>query len=291
MCATKKQKMEETKASDVSHKILNLNKTTFESWMESQRYSINTIERYQWLYNKLLEIYDDEKSLKENINVFITKNYHIKRNFIICLFNLYFEMDERYLKRRYLAPKGKEKKQSIRNHLSVKEFHLLYNGVNQKYKLIITLFIETGLRGSELLALKPKDFEFDKNRIFLKGTMAKGSKENYVYYNQRTGDNIKNYITINKIKETSLIFPQSLSGVDKYLTKYSLKILNKVITTHSFRHSLPIILLQKGVPFLEVKEKMRHTDPKTTMEYVHFVDAEKKMTQATQKVGEEIWGD
>jgi len=103
--------------------------------------------------------------------------------------------------------------------------------VKENRKIIFESLLQTGARIDEVLHIRPKDFDFERNNLTLYVTKAKASKgqSKLMGGNKRSFQvssqfikKIKKYIRENKIKDGEFIFKMSKQGVSQ-LFKRTLK--------------------------------------------------------------------
>ena len=149
------------------------------------------------------------------------------------------------------------------------------DGVNRERDFcILTLFLNCGLRISELVALNISDISADSIRVF-----GKGGKERIVFLNDACVSAINDYLNIRKTisANTPALFVSSrreriskstvhnlvkkhisAAGLDS--TKYS---------AHKLRHTAATLMLQSGVDVRTLQELLGHEHLNTTQIYTH----------------------
>jgi len=147
-------------------------------------------------------------------------------------------------------------------------------------KAIIETLYSTGVRVSELIAIKMQDIFLHQKvlRVF-----GKGSKERIVPFGNRAAKEIKNYITAvrsllarsQKTKDCLFLnmrgTPLSRMGIWKIIQEYvKLAGIRKKISPHVFRHSFATHLLEGGANLRDVQEMLGHSDISTTQIYTHL---------------------
>ena len=182
------------------------------------------------------------------------------------------------------APK---KKQSLPKFLSMQESLALLNAIEndkdsktkERDYAIITLFLNCGMRLSELVGINLNDIdrEFRSLRV-----IGKGNKERIVYLNDACRDAIKNYLEVrsnkNKPVTTNALFVSKqykrISNktvqwlVYKYLSLAGLDY--KHYSTHKLRHTAATLMYQTGkVDVRVLKEILGHEQLNTTQIYTH----------------------
>lgn len=148
---------------------------------------------------------------------------------------------------------------------------------------IIALFLNTGMRLSELVGLNLESFDPEITRVVVLG---KGNKERVVYLNDAARGAIIDYLRVrldpNYIKTSDKAF--FLSGrqtrisaktvqwiVYKYLQLAGLGM--KGLSVHKLRHTAATLMYQTGrVDIRVLKEILGHEQLNTTQIYTHVVD-------------------
>ncbi len=165
-----------------------------------------------------------------------------------------------------------------------------------KYKerdfCIVTLFLNCGMRLSELCGISLSDIDRDLRSLRVVG---KGNKERIVYLNDACRDALKTYLdcrgkNLTDIKEPNALFLSRLGKrisnktvqwlVYKYLEAAGLEY--KHFSTHKLRHTAATLMYQEGgVDVLALKEILGHSQLSTTQIYTHIGD--KKLEEAVSK--------
>lgn len=172
---------------------------------------------------------------------------------------------------KYLNLKDAYKIQNIFN-ISNSRFYIRDN-------LIITLFLQTGMRLSELVNININNINFDKKSITIIG---KNNKERIVYLNDFCIKRLKEYINLRKNKTKIININEALflnkngqrlqqHGVE-YVCKKAFKLAGLEeynYTTHSLRHTVATQLYMNDVDLLVIKEILGHSSITTTEIYTH----------------------
>ena len=145
---------------------------------------------------------------------------------------------------------------------------------------IITLFLNCGMRLSELVGIDIKDIDFYENRLKVLG---KRSKERMVYLNQACVDALQKYLVIRKnnpkaADEPALFISNQNRRISKrrvqQIVEETLQKANldgKGITTHKLRHTAATLMYQYGdADVLTLKELLGHANIATTEIYTHL---------------------
>lgn len=145
---------------------------------------------------------------------------------------------------------------------------------------IITLFLNCGMRLSELVGINISDIDFFENRIKVTG---KGNKERMVYLNNACVDSLNNYLQIRKnatkaSNEPALFISNQNKRISKRRVQQIVENLlssagldGKGITTHKLRHTAATLMYQYGdADVLTLKELLGHASVATTEIYTHL---------------------
>jgi len=141
--------------------------------------------------------------------------------------------------------------------------------------LMIKLLIVTGLRISELTALKIRDVSTDAFQMIVRG---KGNKERIVFVpNEELQEAFRQYCA-DRAKHGSLKSPLFLNAVGRRLRSQTfrkrLRVLSNRLgitphlTPHRFRHSAATLLIEEGTDIRMVQTLLGHASLRTTEIYV-----------------------
>ncbi len=166
------------------------------------------------------------------------------------------------------------KEEKIPVVLSEAEVTRLLNSVNNlKHKAILMTIYSSGIRLNELLSLKVKDIDFDRNLIFIK--MGKGKKDRQSVLSRSLKDILIKYFE--KYRPGKYLFEGQKGG--KYsassvqaIMKKAVKIsgIKKHATVHTLRHSFATHLLENGTDIRFIQELLGHKRLETTQIYTHI---------------------
>lgn len=139
---------------------------------------------------------------------------------------------------------------------------------NLKHKLIVKLLYSSGLRLSELLNLKRKDIDFDRNLIHVKA--GKGKKDRMTLISNDLKLDLLKYYS-NYAFNTEYILEgrkgkYTKKSVQKVLKNFGKKIGIK-ITPHMLRHSFATHLLEQGTDIRIIQKLLGHSNLNTTEIY------------------------
>lgn len=179
------------------------------------------------------------------------------------------------------APKLKK---SLPKYLTLEQSTALLNSVDGKFRerdfCILTLFLNCGMRLSELVSINLSDFS-DSNTLTVTG---KGNKERTIYINSACAKAINDYLRVRPVdgvKDRDALFISNQKKrisqktvqylVKDYLEKAGLG--GKGYSTHKLRHTAATLMYQHGgVDVLLLKEILGHENLATTEIYTHVVD-------------------
>ncbi|MBQ9899025.1 MAG: tyrosine recombinase XerC [Ruminococcus sp.] len=147
---------------------------------------------------------------------------------------------------------------------------------------IITLFLNCGMRLSELVGINISDIDFYENRLRVLG---KGNKERMVYLNSACVDALNNYLAIRRddpkaANEPALFISNQKKRISKRRVQQIVEntlqaagLDGKGITTHKLRHTAATLMYQYGdADVLTLKELLGHASVSTTEIYTHLSD-------------------
>lgn len=169
-------------------------------------------------------------------------------------------------------------------YLTLSEAQSLLSSVDGKNKerdyCILCIFLNCGLRISEIVGLNLSDIRADHIRVF-----GKGSKERVIYINDACADAINQYLAVRK----------SISAIDKNAlflsnrrTRMSREAVHSMVknslrragldaekySSHKLRHTAATLMLQNGVDVRTLQELLGHDNLNTTQIYTHVDNSE-----------------
>ena len=175
-----------------------------------------------------------------------------------------------------------KKKKSVPKYLTLEQSIELLNAVGGSHKerdyCILTLFLNCGLRLSELVGLNYSDIRSD-------GTMrvvGKGNKERIVYLNEACINSINNYKAVRPVDgvkdKNALFISNQMKRISaKTVQAMVYKYLNKIgldaqgYSCHKLRHTAATLMYQHGgVDIRVLKEILGHENLGPTEIYTHL---------------------
>ncbi len=175
---------------------------------------------------------------------------------------------------------------SLPKHLTLEDSIELLNTVDGANKerdyCILTLFLNCGLRLSELCGINLNDISSDgKMRV-----LGKGNKERMIYLNQACIDSLAAYLHTRPVEgvppehKNALFISRNKRRISNktvqhivytFLEKAGLG--NQGLSTHKLRHTAATLMYQKGnVDIRALKEVLGHSSLNTTQIYTHVSD-------------------
>lgn len=149
--------------------------------------------------------------------------------------------------------------------LSVDQAKALINYYeDERNRLIIYLFLNTGMRLSELVNIEIKDIYDDY--VVVRG---KGNKFANVYLNKTCQKMINDYL---KGRKDGMLFNLQNRRVQSIIENALKGLGYEGFSTHSLRHTAATLMYQKTHDILLVKKFLRHDSLAATQIYVHLDD-------------------
>lgn len=145
----------------------------------------------------------------------------------------------------------------------------------ERDQCILTLFLNCGLRISELIGLNLTDIRGDQLRV-----LGKGNKERILYLNDACIQSIQGYLAVRDnqraIDKNALFLSRrrtriSKAAVEKLVKKYLTKagLDSTQYSPHKLRHTAATLMLQNGVDVRTLQEVLGHENLNTTQIYTH----------------------
>ncbi len=171
-----------------------------------------------------------------------------------------------------------------------KKIQRIYTKENSRYplrnNLIISLFLSTGIRLSELININIKDINFENSSINIIG---KNNKERIVYYNEYCKKQLNLYLRNRNAKSTDPLF---ISNQNKRINKVTVKdicenafkllnLADKNYTPHTLRHTAATIIYSRNADILLLKSFLGHESIKSTEIYTHLCS--KQIKEAVER--------
>ena len=182
-----------------------------------------------------------------------------------------------------------KREKHTRQYLRSDEFTKMLSlaGGNPRDYAILQVFLQTGVRVSELATLTLTDIDFTKPAITVRG---KGNAEREIWLEKRGVQALKNYLAVRPACLSDIFFlnykgePISERGIRKLVVKYRKNAgITKRASCHSLRHTFATYKAEKGVSPFQLQQWLGHANLNTTQIYVHLgkQNAKKIMEQTS----------
>jgi len=159
---------------------------------------------------------------------------------------------------------------------SVELLESVDGGNKERDYCILTLFLNCGLRISELIGINLPDIQDDALRV-----LGKGNKVRVVYLNEACKEALTRYLAVRRPisgRDAEALF---LSSRDQRISRSSVHALVKKhlaqagldssqYSSHKLRHTAATLMLQNGVDVKAVQEVLGHEHLNTTEIYTHI---------------------
>lgn len=173
---------------------------------------------------------------------------------------------------------------SLPRYLSLDESRALLSAVDSKNRerdyCILCIFLNCGLRISEIVGLDVSDVSSDYIRVF-----GKGSKERIVYMNEAVESAVRNYLAV---RSTTAAIDKNALFLSNRRTRMSRETVHSMVkktllragldaekySSHKLRHTAATLMLQNGVDVRTLQEVLGHEHLNTTQIYTHVDNAE-----------------
>ena len=171
-------------------------------------------------------------------------------------------------------------KKSLPKYLTLDESLRLLDSVDGKNQerdyCILTLFLNCGLRISELVGLNRRDIQGDSLRV-----LGKGNKVRIIYLNDACQEALKKYLAVRRPitgRDADALF---LSSQNERVSRSTVHAMVKKrlaeagidaseYSAHKLRHTAATLMLQNGVDVRAVQEVLGHDHLNTTEIYTHI---------------------
>lgn len=156
---------------------------------------------------------------------------------------------------------------------------------------IICIFLNCGLRISEIVGLNLTDIRSDNLRI-----MGKGAKERVVYLNDACVDAINNYLVVRKsigaVDENAVFLSNRRTRMSRETVHSMVKnnllkagLDREKFSSHKLRHTAATLMLQNGVDVRTLQELLGHEHLNTTQIYTHVDNSELRIAADANPLG------
>src|SRR5213592_1565034 len=147
-------------------------------------------------------------------------------------------------------------------------------GANPRDYAVLQVFLQTGIRVSELANLTMEDIDFIKPSITVRG---KGKQEREIALEKKGIHALKSYLAVRGESFSNRVFlnyhgePISERGIRKLVVKYRKEAgITKKASCHTLRHTFATCKAEKGVSAFQLQQWLGHANLNTTQIYVHL---------------------
>ena len=246
-----------------------------------RNYSPKTVKSYLYGLREYLVFKKDNLEIlnQENIRNFLLRREQKgtspqSRNIFLSAIKFFYHEVIRTTSK--IEIRSAKKLNSLPVILSRLEIEQIINSVqNTKHKLLLSISYSSGLRVSEIVALKVKDVCLPELTIQIR--QSKGRKDRISVLSEKLVGDLKQIIATKD--QTAYVFESERGG--KLTTRTAQKIfenalkksgIKKDATFHSLRHSFATHLLENGVDVRYVQELLGHQNIRTTQIYTHVTN-------------------
>ncbi len=254
----------------------------FVQWLQSRRYSSNTIKVYReaieiflrFIGSKPLEDISHQDVVRYNNDYILMKKLSASyQNQAVNAIKLFFRVVISTRMELDLVHRPKTQK-LLPNVLCKEEVKSILEALdNPKHRMMLSLIYACGLRRGELLNLQARHIDSKRGLLIIK--QAKGRKDRVVPISERIISMLRLYYK--EYKPQIYLFEGQEAGT-KYserslelVLKKSIKLakINKPVTLHWLRHSYATHLLENGTDLRYIQELLGHKSSRTTEIYTH----------------------
>ena len=196
--------------------------------------------------------------------------------------------------------------------ITVEQFEAILSNIPKRYRMVVLLAIETGLRWGELVALRPVDVDFTDHIVTVRRTLVEVSKKNsptgarcfvkeypkddeqrQVHIDRATCKQLREHMLEGAIRDDDLLFTTGAGTMlsrNTFRTKFwapavSKSKLEQKVTFHNLRAAHASWLLAGGADIVVVQERLGHRQITTTQQYLGTLpDAGERALAAFRKI-------
>jgi site-specific recombinase XerD len=252
-----------------------------ETELRSRKYSPCTLRSYIY-YNRLLcrTLQKPAEEIRtEDVNVFLAgldknKEYSASSmNLAISAIKFFYkEVFKNDIVGEKHRPRHDKRFPMVLSKQEVIE--VLKHEKNPKHRLLLMLAYSSGLRVSEVVALKKEHIDLSRKVIYVMG--GKGRKDRYTLLSEKAAAFIGEYYEVFNIQiwlfpGQPVTHPLTIRSAQKIFGKAIQQAkIDKDVSIHSLRHSFATHLLESGTDIRYIQSLLGHASIRTTERYTHI---------------------
>ena len=184
---------------------------------------------------------------------------------------------------------------TLPRYLSLAESERLLQSVDSRNRArdycILCIFLNCGLRISEIVGLNVSDLRADHLRV-----VGKGNKERVVYLNDATAAAINDYLLVRRqidaVDKSALFLSNRKTRISREAVHSMVK--NSLLragldaskySAHKLRHTAATLMLQNGVDVRTLQELLGHEHLNTTQIYTHVDSTDLRIAASANPLG------
>lgn len=167
---------------------------------------------------------------------------------------------------------------------------------NPKHRAMFALAYGSGLRVSEICALRVQDIDSKQMRVFVRS--GKRNKDRYTLLSRYTLEILRDYWRHYRPNHPEgLLFPgwRNLSPVTAKSVNLALERwlriagITKKVSIHSLRHAFATHLLEDGTDLFTIKELMGHSSISSTTVYLHLANVSARAVSPADHLANHVY--
>jgi len=196
--------------------------------------------------------------------------------------------------------------------ITVAQFETILTGLPVRYRMLVLLAIETGMRWGELVALRPVDVDLKNGVIAVRRVLVEVARKNsptgqrvfvkdhpkddeqrLVSIDKATCEQLREHMMTHGVRDTDLLFTSTKGTAlsrNNFRTKYWAPAVKaakipQTVTFHNLRAAHASWLLAGGADIIVVQERLGHRQITTTQQYTGTLpDAGDRALAAFRKI-------
>ena len=247
--------------------------------VDIESYTAEDFESIDWIAAREWMTYS-----KKDGGVVSPNTFNIRHNTLKSFYNYLFEYE--YISRNIINKIKKQKTgKRIPIYLTKAEIHQVFEFLNSsnsftflRNRAVIYTFLTTGIRESEMMALKKEDLE--GNALSVRS--GKGNKDRVLYLPDETVRHINKYLSKRDDNRQELFLNIHGEPINHYSLNMVIKSImtragiDKQISAHKLRHSYATLLLGETNDLALTQDVLGHASPATTRIYAQVTNEHKK---------------